>query len=175
MNTETFFKHLEEMFLRGGWSASFGETPHRGCVHLSRHGSEQIFSPLTAVYFHLTGKEIHRGSFWVCELTEEFGMPWWEVLALSYAWADSGANGGRVINLRRRLLVILKLDEWRGRVTKPTGSNPAASLFGNLSTHLFRPIRQRFHEMFLPYRVTSFEVGDGAREFEDAMIGTTRE
>lgn len=57
------------------WTASIEDK----CVHLRRAGSEMIFSPLTAVYFELTGIELHRGSFWHPEITERFKLPWWEI------------------------------------------------------------------------------------------------
>lgn len=63
-------------------------------------------SPLTAVYYECTGVEIPNG-FWVSEITEKFGFPWYEVLEISYA--SDACNIGRSydIHLRNRLLRAL--------------------------------------------------------------------
>jgi len=105
LNTETFFVILRELDLGGTWRVSIEDK----CIHLRRHGSKTIFSPLTAVYCELTNKEIHRGSFWVEELTQEFGFPWYEVMEISYAW--SACSCGRAYDkvLRDRILKALDM------------------------------------------------------------------
>ncbi len=84
-------------------------TTKLGCIFLARKGSSMIFSPLTAVYFGLTEKEIHHGTFWVKELTEKFGLSCWDALAFSYACTacDIGFRYDR--QLRERILITLKL------------------------------------------------------------------
>jgi hypothetical protein len=111
LNTELFFYYLGELWATGEWSMRI---ENGGCAHLRRQGSETIFSPLTAVYYYLMKTqrqktiELHRGTFWVEELTWDFGFPWWEILELSYAWMACSC-GGRDYNrnLRDRLLSVL--------------------------------------------------------------------
>ncbi len=66
------------------WTATFNSD---GCIRLHRVGSEEVFTPLTAVYYHLTGKWIDGRSFWVEEMSldEEVGFPWYEIIPISYA------------------------------------------------------------------------------------------
>lgn len=105
VNIDSFILILADLHATSDWEA----TVENRLLHLRRKGSDTIFSPLTAVYFHLSGKEIHRGSFWVEELTNEFGMLWWEILEISYAWiaCDCGHRFSR--HLRKKLYVALNL------------------------------------------------------------------
>ena len=73
-------------------------------MELMRDDSDVIFSPLTLVYFYMTGEEIHRGSFWCEEMTQRFGMPWWDVLKITYA--QIGCQG-HDRNLREDLLNVI--------------------------------------------------------------------
>ena len=116
LNIAVFLDYLTEIAGDLNWSAE--KTPDR-CIHLCRRGSDMIFSPLTAVYFNLTGKEIHRGSFFIEELTKEFGFPWYEILEVSYAYLALD-SWGKCYNryLRKDMLEILRLpverisDQW---------------------------------------------------------------
>ena len=79
LDIKSFLERLAALYSRGGWTVAIDDR----CIHLW-HG-ELVFSPLTAVYYDLTGEFIHWGSFRVPELTNCFAFPWWEVLAVSYA------------------------------------------------------------------------------------------
>lgn len=79
-----------------------------------RHvGCDTVFVPLTAVYYDLTGIEIHRGSFWVDEMTQLFGFHWSEVIQVSHATfacnCDSLVGRGYDRALRERMLNALGL------------------------------------------------------------------
>jgi hypothetical protein len=107
LNTATFLLLLRELFLTGEWTY---EVMKNKCLLMKRHGSETEFSPLTAVYFHLTGKEIHRGSFWVEEFgKDQYAFPWWEILDITYAWmACSGSGRDYNKTLRDEMLHALR-------------------------------------------------------------------
>ncbi|KKW19156.1 MAG: hypothetical protein UY62_C0081G0006 [Parcubacteria group bacterium GW2011_GWF2_50_9] len=77
--------HLDEL----RWMAYLN---HR-CIHLWRVGSKTIFSPTTAVFYTLTGIELHRGSFWHPEITERFGLSRWDILDITYAEICCVCNG----------------------------------------------------------------------------------
>lgn len=79
-------------------------------IRLKRIESHNTYSPLTAVYFHLTGEEI-LNCFWVPEITERFQFHWWEVLEISYA--SDACNCSRYYDrrLRNQILQALRLPE----------------------------------------------------------------
>jgi hypothetical protein len=104
LNTERFLALLAQLSPET-WTAR-KDTP---LIHLNRQGSDTLFSPLTAVYYHLTGIEIHRGSFWVEELTRDFGFCRWEILQISYAWSGCDFSFRYDRNLRRTILKTLNL------------------------------------------------------------------
>ncbi len=110
LNVASFLVSLSELD-RNIWIAwvESGLTS-RGCIHLNRKGSQMPFSPLTAVYFNLTGVEIHRGTFWFEEMTRDFGMSWWDIQALTYASVKIDTQGTRYNRaLRNKLLRALSL------------------------------------------------------------------
>ncbi len=85
----------------GIWAASIEDK----CIHLRRLNSARIYSPLTAVYFELTSEELHRGSFSHPEITERFGLPWWDILDITYAEICCVANG-RHYNSKLRIVLL---------------------------------------------------------------------
>ena len=111
LDTESFLKRLAALYSSIAWEMAIED----GCIHLRRTGAvgtseypRTIFSPLTAVYYDLTGEIIHRGSFWMPELTEGFGFPWWEVLAVTYASIACDCAGHQYSRaLRNRILAAL--------------------------------------------------------------------
>ncbi len=105
MSISSFLVLLEEsqQRMKDGWSA---ELDHR-CIHLRRKDSEMIFSPMTAVYWYLTKKEIHRGSFWCEEMESQFGLPWWDINTIVYAQMALGLTYNK--KLRNRLLIACNL------------------------------------------------------------------
>jgi hypothetical protein len=126
INLEDIFLSLRFLFKRSGrdtlkilwllerigddpqWSAMIGEWGH---IQMKRKGSDVIFSPLTAVYFRLTKKEVDRRTYWVEELTKHFGYSSLEILAITYASlrCDTGQKYDR--NLRCQLLKAVRLNE----------------------------------------------------------------
>ena len=85
----------------GIWTASIVDR----CIHLCHANDEHIHSPSTAVYFHLTGDILHRGSFWHPEITKRFNLPWWIVLEITYAETCCSA-GGRCYDSELRLALL---------------------------------------------------------------------
>ncbi len=61
-----------------------------GLIRLELKGSRMVFSPLSAVYYHLTGYEV-MNSFLMPEMSPYFALEdgkeerWWEIIAISYA------------------------------------------------------------------------------------------
>jgi hypothetical protein len=104
LNTPKFLALLRDLD-RGIWAPRLEGSQ----IFLKLEGSEWVFSPLTAVYYHLTDKVLHRGSFWMEELTKEFGFPWWEVIDISYAINSSDRSNALRRNLRRDILRALDL------------------------------------------------------------------
>ncbi|MFA6552347.1 MAG: hypothetical protein WCT19_02485 [Candidatus Paceibacterota bacterium] len=109
LNTESFFEKLNLLIKNGDWESFLGKDTERKNILLKRKNSETLFCPLSAVYFFLTGREIHRGSFIFKELTDEFSFPWWEILEIAYA--ETACNVSRFYDqkLRNRLLGTLNL------------------------------------------------------------------
>jgi len=105
LDIEKFLCLLGYLPVEQGWTASL----EKRCIHLRRTGVETIYSPLTAVYYAYTGKELHRGSFLQEEFNEALKCPWWDTLEISYAWTacDCGKNYSRT--LRNRMLQVLEL------------------------------------------------------------------
>lgn len=62
----------------------------KGLIRLKLQGSGIVFSPLSAVYYHLTGQEVVN-SFLMPEMTPFFKGEngneerWWEIIDISYA------------------------------------------------------------------------------------------
>jgi hypothetical protein len=105
LNTEAFLTYLGQLWATGDWTMHEEDR----CIHLWRKGSDTIFSPLTAVYYHLTHVEIHRGSFWVEEFNQgDFQFPWWEILDITYAYMALSA-GGREYNKKLRESILAHL------------------------------------------------------------------
>jgi len=98
LNLDGFIALLKLLAESPGWTASV----ENQCIHLRRTGSDNLYSPLTSAFFLLTGEELHRGSFWHPEITERFGLPWWEIREISYACIALGFH-----NLREKMLVAL--------------------------------------------------------------------
>ena len=106
MNMETFILVLSRIDTRQ-WSARVEQkSVFRGCIHINKQWSNMLFSPLTCAYNELTGKQIHRGSFWCEELQQEFGFPWWEILKIAYVQIKYGDYDKQ---LRNKILVALEL------------------------------------------------------------------
>ena len=80
-NVTAFLATLRALIRTGMWNVSI----EKRCIHLRRVGSDTIYSPLTAVYYHLTGKELHRGSFIHPEITRDLGLPHYLIPEISYA------------------------------------------------------------------------------------------
>lgn len=100
LDQEGFFEMLEALSDEI-WTA----TIEKDCLHLRRAGSEITYSPLTAVYWHLTGAELHRGSFFHPEITKRFHFPWYDILEIVYAEICCVANGKHYSSrLRLRML-----------------------------------------------------------------------
>lgn len=101
-----FIPALNKLSRSGMWVATLD---HR-YIHLRRQGSEHLYSPLTASYWRSTNIDLHRGSYFHPEIQEYFNIPWYEVLAISYA--ESGSDGGGYRydrNLRNQILIAVKL------------------------------------------------------------------
>jgi hypothetical protein len=98
------FLSLLEHLDRGEWRAYLDHWD----IQLLRNNDEMIFSPVTAVYFTLSGVRIHRGSFWFEEMCD-YGLPWWEIHEIVYASQrlDFGRKYDRV--LRNRILEAVGL------------------------------------------------------------------
>ncbi len=95
---------------RQGWTFAVDD----GCIHLYNVAFEKtIFSPLTAVYYDLTGRAIHRGSYWAEELCWEFGLKWQDALVISHASTscncDSVVGRGYCQKTRDKMLLALGL------------------------------------------------------------------
>lgn len=100
LDQEGFFEMLDAL-PDTIWTA----TIEKNCLHLRRVESEITYSPLTAVYWHLTGAELHRGSFFHPEITERFRLPWYDILEIVYAEICCVANGKHYSSrLRLRML-----------------------------------------------------------------------
>ncbi|MDO8564429.1 MAG: hypothetical protein Q7R88_00340 [bacterium] len=99
-----YIELLAVLFGTGNWTARV----LKRCIHLYHVGSDEVFSPTTALHYHLTAgaEKIGRGFFY-----EEFsiltGMPWWLMLEISYAEiaCDCGRQYDR--RLRNRILEAL--------------------------------------------------------------------
>ncbi len=85
------------------WTASI---EHR-CIHLRRVGSASVYSPLTAVYWHLTQEELHRGSFSHPEITERFHLSAWEIEQIAYAEICCMCSGAYTSRYSNKLRVAL--------------------------------------------------------------------
>jgi hypothetical protein len=96
-------KDFLDLLSKIGTSEIWFATISDQCIHIHRRDSNHVFTPLTAVYFQLTGVEIHRGSFW-CEEMQDLGFPWWDINAIEYATI---ACGGHDPNLRMEILKVL--------------------------------------------------------------------
>lgn len=112
MNTKFFLRHLVclgSMQHDSPWSSSVED----GCIHMRHARCDIIFVPLTAVYYDLTGIEIHRGSFWVEEMTRLNGFSRFELLRISHATfacnCDSIVGRGYCPKLRDNLLKAVGL------------------------------------------------------------------
>ena len=105
LNTERFLALLQILRAQNKWMFLIEDR----CIHLRQRESPHIHSPITAVFCFLTGKELHRGSFWHPEITEQFGIPWWEVQEICYASiaCDCGRHYNRT--LRKHMLEALAL------------------------------------------------------------------
>jgi hypothetical protein len=108
LTIETFLETLSELYGTGHWQSWIGEADLSGIIRLRRDGGHTCYSPLTAVYCHLTGGEI-QNCFWLPEVSSELGLVWWEVLEIQYA--SDRCEGGRRYdrNLRDEILGILEL------------------------------------------------------------------
>jgi hypothetical protein len=104
-STQDFLNDLGRIGNVGKWTASLNDS----CIHLKLEGSEMIFTPLTAVHFLLTGQILHRGSFWMEEMTTDSGFPWWEILEVSYAVIACDCSRKYDRHLRNGMLEILGL------------------------------------------------------------------
>ena len=104
MNIDEFLSRLSTLRKRPEWSA-FVEND---CIMLRHAKCEIRFTPLTAVYYQLSGIEIHHGSFWAEELTREYDLSWHDALTLSHAIfacnCDSVVGRGYDRGLRDKLL-----------------------------------------------------------------------
>jgi hypothetical protein len=78
---------------------------HDKCVLLRRAGGGALYSPLTAVFWELTGEELHRGSFLHPEITERFSLPWHEILEITYAEIACVCKGRHYSNKLRVALL----------------------------------------------------------------------
>jgi len=105
----SFLESLTELGKKQDWHA----VVNNHVIQLRLDGLDAIFSPLTAVYFALTGKILHPGSFWHSQISEELGLPWWEVNRISYAEIACGYGNRCDWALRDQMLEALDLHKER--------------------------------------------------------------
>jgi hypothetical protein len=94
-------KHLKES-KRNEWFPYV----KNGYILLARRYSPFIFSPLTAIFFEITGREIESNSFW-CPPMEELGFDWWNIIEMTAAEIPGATNR----HFRNKILVALGLPE----------------------------------------------------------------
>ena len=109
MDTTKFIEILKALYATGEWKV---ETSSRlkQPLRLRRINSPTQYCPLTAVYFHLTSKKLPP-CFWVPEITEDFDLPWWEVLEIAYAADACNCSRWYDKKLRNNILTAVGLPE----------------------------------------------------------------
>ncbi len=109
MNIHSFLARLALLRRDSQWTSAV----EGGCIHLRHTKCDIIFVPLTAMYYDLTGIEIHRGSFWVEEMTKLNGFSPFDLLRISHATfacnCVSVVGQGYDHALRQRMLNALGL------------------------------------------------------------------
>lgn len=101
----TFLALLEKIALDTDWQI-LPVDPKHPLIRLTRNGRKWVFCPLSAVYFDLTGQEIHS-CFTMPEITATTSMP--PSLVLEIAYAADACSCGRAFDahLREKILTSL--------------------------------------------------------------------
>jgi hypothetical protein len=103
LDLATFLQLLREIAHTEGWSASLDGS----CIRLRLKGVDDIFSPLSAVFYIISGRVIDHRSFWMREITDASIMPWWEVLEISLADMACDCGNQYKRQLRQAMLEAL--------------------------------------------------------------------
>ncbi len=111
LNTDSFIVQLQRLDRSVTWRIDPLPTQKDKRIYMYRRDRNTLFTPVTAVYFHLTRVEIHHGSFWCEEMTRDFGFPPMDIVEIVYA--QMGLVCGRSFDphLRNRILTVLGLPQ----------------------------------------------------------------